>query len=629
MADIRVTELDFQDIKQNLKNYLKSQDEFSGYDFDGSGLNILLDVLAYNTHYNAMLAHLQANEMFIDTAIKRSSVVSIAKTLGYIPRSSTCSRARVNLVVTPTVDTTATSLTLLPSVKFTSSVNNVNYTFNVSDEYTAVKTDGVFTFNNVDLLEGSRIANSFVVASDTVSGPFVMPNSFIDESTLVVGVRSSTTSLDNITYTRATSIIDIQSDSRVYWLEENPDGFYQIVFGDDVIGKKLSAGNVVTVQYISCNGPNANGANLFTLAGTINGENVVDITLVNKAASGSFKETIDEIRFNAPKYNATRNRAVTSQDYKSLILSEFSRAKSVAVWGGEENQPPIYGKVFITLDPKDGEVITDADKDFISESILRPRSVMSIQHEFVDPDYLYTGFQVDVKYNPRNTVLTPNEIASEIRAGIENYFTTNLKTLEKTFIYSQFVDAIKALLPNIIVGVLASMKLQRRVDFTENLTNSKTIRFLTSLIPETLRSTNFSVSLNDNTYTAYIKDFANAETIDFNGTGTLKLLDVDTNKVLNPSLGTINYVTGVVTVNNLTVVSYFGNATELRLTATPQELGKNIAPSIIPITETSLFATTPSPSRNSIIDLDDSTADTLSNLAPGLVVTISPYISNS
>jgi hypothetical protein len=236
---------------------------------------------------------------------------------------------------------------------------------------------------------------------------------------------------------------------------------------------------------------------------------------------------------------------------------------------------------------------------------------------------------VDVKYNPRNTVLTPNEIASEIRAGIQNYFTSNLKTLEKTFIYSQFVDAIKALLPNIIVGVLASMKLQRRVDFTENLTNSKTVRFLTSLIPETLRSTNFSASVNDTNYTAYIKDFANSDTIDFNGTGTLKLLDVATNNVLNPSLGTINYTTGVVTINNLIVVEYFGDSTELRLTATPQELGKNIAPSVIPITETSLFATTPSPSRNSIIDLDDSTADTLSNLAPGLVVTISPYISNS
>jgi len=629
MADIRVTELDFADIKQNLKNYLKSQDEFSDYDFDGAGLNVLLDVLAYNTHYNALLAHLQANEMFIDTAIKRSSVVSIAKTLGYIPRSSTASRARVNLVVTPTVDTAATSLTLMPSVKFTSSVNNVNYTFNVANEYTAVKTNGVFTFNNVDLLEGNKVTNSFIVAADTVSGPFVIPNAFLDETTFSVGVRSSTSAIDNVTYSRATSIIDIANTSTVFWLEENPDGLFQIVFGDDIIGKKLASGNVVTVQYLACNGPNANGANSFTLVGTINGEPSVDITMVNKSASGSFKESIDEIRFNAPKYNATRNRAVTSQDYKSLILSEFSRAKSVAVWGGEENDPPIYGKVFITLDPKDGEVITDADKDFISESILRPRSVLSIQHEFVDADYLYAGFEVDIKYNPRNTALTANEISSEVRQGIEAYFNTNLKTLDKTFIYSQFVDYIKLLLPNIIVGVLAKMKLQRRVEFVTSTSNSKTVRFLTSIVPETLRSTNFSVSLNDNTYTAFIKDFSNTDTIDFTGTGTLKLMDVDTNNVLNGSLGTINYTTGVVVINNLTILSYYGNATELRLTVIPQELGKNIAPSVIPITETSLFATTPSPSRNSIIDLDDSEADTTSNLSPGLIVTVSPYISNN
>ena len=629
MADIRVTELDFADIKQNLKNYLKSQDEFSDYDFDGAGLNVLLDVLAYNTHYNALLAHLQANEMFIDTAIKRSSVVSIAKTLGYIPRSSTASRARVNLIVTPTVDTAATSLTLMPSVKFTSSVNNVNYTFNVANEYTAVKTNGVFTFNNVDLLEGNKVTNSFIVAADTVSGPFVVPNAFLDETTFSVGVRSSTSAIDNVTYSRATSIIDIANTSTAFWLEENPDGLFQIVFGDDIIGKKLAAGNVVTVQYLACNGPNANGANSFTLVGTINGEPSVDITVVNKSASGSFKESIDEIRFNAPKYNATRNRAVTSQDYRSLILSEFSRAKSVAVWGGEENDPPIYGKVFITLDPKDGEVITDADKDFISESILRPRSVLSIQHEFVDVDYLYAGFEVDIKYNPRNTALTANEISSEVRQGVEAYFNTNLKTLDKTFLYSQFVDYIKLLLPNIIVGVLAKMKLQRRVEFVTSTSNSKTVRFLTSIVPETLRSTNFSVSVNDTTYTAFIKDFSNTDTIDFTGTGTLKLMDVDTNNVLNGALGTINYTTGVVVINNLTILSYFGNATELRLTVIPQELGKNIAPSVIPITETSLFATTPSPSRNSIIDLDDSEADTTSNLSPGLIVTVSPYISNN
>ena len=204
-----------------------------------------------------------------------------------------------------------------------------------------------------------------------------------------------------------------------------------------------------------------------------------------------------------------------------------------------------------------------------------------------------------------------------------------MKTLDKTFIYSQFVDYIKLLLPNIIVGVLAKMKLQRRVEFVTSTSNSKTVRFLTSIVPETLRSANFSVSLNDNTYTAFIKDFSNTDTIDFTGTGTLKLMDVDTNNVLNGSLGTINYTTGVVVINNLTILSYYGNATELRLTVIPQELGKNIAPSVIPITETSLFATTPSPSRNSIIDLDDSEADTTSNLSPGLIVTVSPYISNN
>lgn len=641
MSDIRVTELDFADIKQNLKNYLKSQDEFSDYDFDGAGLNVMLDVLAYNTHYNAMLAHLQANEMFIDTAIKRSSVVSHAKTLGYIPRSSTSSRARLTLVVTPT-DPSPSSLTLTPTVKFTSSVNNVNYTFNLADDYTAIKATpegaaaAVYTFTNVDIIEGNNVVNTFVVTSDVLSGPFIIPNAFLDASTLSVGVRTSLGSIDNVTYTRVSSIIDVKNDSAVFWLEENPDGYYQVVFGDGVIGKQLSVGNVVTVQYLACNGPNADGCSSFTLEGTIAGvysgtpwSSTVDITVVNKSASGSFKEGIDEIRFNAPKYNATRNRAVTAQDYKSLILSEFSRAKSVAVWGGEENQPPIYGKVFITLDPKDGEVITESDKDFISESILRPRSVLSIQHEFVDPDYLYAGFEIDVKYNPRNTALTANEIASEVRDGITTYFTTNLKTLDKTFIYSQFVDYIKGLLPDIIVGVLAKMKVQRRVNFDTAISNSKTIRFLTSLNPETLRSTNFTASVNDITYTAFIKDFSDAETIDSNGSGTLKLIDVDTNKVLNSSLGTINYKTGVVVINNLTVFQYIGNVTDLRLTAIPQELGKNIAPSIIPITETSLYATTPVASRNSIIDLDDSEANTTSNLAPGIVVTVSPYISNN
>lgn len=641
MADLRITELDFNDIKNNLKNYLKSQEEFADYDFDGAGLNVLLDVLAYNTHYNAILAHLQANEMFIDTAIKRSSVVSIAKTLGYIPRSSTCSRARVNLVVTPTVDTVSTELTLLSSVKFTSAVNGVTYTFNVEDqdEQTAAKEDGVFTFTNIDLLEGSRITNIFAVTAENVSGPFVIPNNTIDTSTLVVDVQKSSSEPSNITtFTRAINslssraddqtIIDLDGTSTVYWLEENTDSNYQVVFGDNIIGKQLEYGNIVILSYIACNGSNANGAREFTLEGTIDGESSVAIEIVNPSASGSFKESIDEIRFNAPKFNATRNRAVTAQDYKALILSQFSRAKSVSVWGGEENVPPIYGKVFITLDPKDGEVITESDKDFISETILRPRSVVSIQHEFVDPDYLYVGFEFDIKYNNRVTTLLPSQIESELRQGVEDYFSINLQSLDKTFVYSQFVDYLKDLLPNVIVGVLAKMRLQRRLDITANLSTSTSVRFLTKLIPETVRSTNFTTTLNDIDYDVYIQDFSNTSTIDFTGSGTLKLIDVTTKKILVDNLGSVNYDTGVVTINNLVITTYFGEASELRINAIPQDLGKNISPAVIPITETSIYAVSPSPSRNSIITLDDSESDPLSNLTEGLRIHVSPYIAS-
>lgn len=629
MSELRVTELDFKEIKQNLKNFLKSQEEFADYDFEGAGLSVLLDILAYNTHYNAILAHLQANEMFIDTAIKRSSIVSIAKTLGYTPRSATASRASVNLTFVPT-DPTTTVYTITPQLKFTGSVNGSLYTFNVKDQRTQTSTNGVFTFEDVELYEGTRITNTFVVNADTLSGPFIIPNDVVDTSTIKVTVQTSSTSLTQEAYRRSNTIIDLDGNDKVFWIEENASGKYQVVFGDNIIGKQLVVGNVVIIEYLACSGALSNGVNLFSLVSTIEDATLTQIETISKSASGSFREEIDEIRFNAPKYNATRNRAVTSQDYKSLILAEFSRAKSVAVWGGDQNNPPIYGKVFITLDPKDGEIITETDKDFIIEQILRPRSVMSIQHEFVDPDYLYIGFHIDVKYNTRNTSLTPAQIQAIITQGVADYFTLNLKTLEKTFIYSQFVDYVQNLLPERIVGVLANMKVQRRISdvvFDQNTT--KTIRFLTQIVPETLRTTNFTTTVNGREYTAFVKDFSNSDTIDFNGSGTLKLVDLDTNTILNENVGTVNYSTGVAIIQNIVINSYFGEATELRVTAIPQELGKNISPAVIPMSEMSQFATTALPSRNSILLLDDSEADTLSNSTPGLTVRVTPFINNT
>lgn len=625
MSEIRVTELDFNGIKENLKNFLKSQDQFSDYDFEGAGLSVLIDLLAYNTHYNAMLAHLQANEMFIDTAIKRSSVVSLAKTLGYTPRSSTCARSRVNIEITVPSETTL----ILPeeSTTFTGLYEGNVYTFNLTSTQSKTSTDGVFLFEDVEILEGSRVTNSFVVASDTTQGPFVLPNSNVDVNTLRVLVYQSTTNLVETPFTKASSIIDITDTDKVFWVEENPDGKYQIIFGDNIIGKALIPGNVVVVSYLVSSGIAANGTSTFSLDQEIPNATSVTVTTVNKAASGSEREGIDSIRFNAPKFNATRNRAVTAEDYKSLIMSQFPRIKSVAVWGGEENMPPIFGKVFITLDPLDGEVFTDADKDFITEQILRPRTVMSIQHEFVDSDDLYLGFDIDIRYNPKNTTLTPSDIKAQVESGIDDYFTANLRTLEKTFIFSQFVDYIQNLLPNRIVGVLAKLKLQRRIrNITLGTSSSRVVRFLTSLIPESFRSSKFNAVVNGITYEAYIKDFSNSDTIDFSGKGTLKLIDSATGVILTPSLGSIDYETGVVIVNNLIVDSFVGAIDELRLNAVPQDLGKNISPAIVQVTEYAGFAQVPYPAKNTILQLDDSEVDTDASVEAGLKIVVTPYL---
>lgn len=621
MAELRVTELDFTQIKQNIKTYLQAQTEFADYDFTGSGLSIFLDVLAYNTHYNAMIAHLQANEQFIDTAIKRASVVSIAKTLNYTPRTATASRAIVTLTVVPNSSYLSNSLVLIAGTNFTATIDGRTYTFNVETTRTAVRTNGEFVFPEVTLIEGQYLANTFTVAADTTMGPFVIPVKNIDESTMAVTVQDNSSVLNSGTYTRADTIIGLTNTSKVYWLEENPFGQYQIVFGDGIIGLPLTTNSVVTVEYLICNGPNANGASIFSLAGTIGGLTNVNIALVSKSSTGSFRETIDEIRFNAPKFNTTQNRVVTAQDYKYLIQNKFPRAKSVAVWGGEENIPPIYGKVFITVDAIDGDIITEADKDYITNVILRPRAVMSIQHEFIDADYLYAGFKIDIRYNPKLTTFTPTDIEALVASAVETYFTENLRTLDRTFFYSQFIDAIQDVLPTAIVGVLAKMTLQRRLEPTLAVKYSKTEQFLTSVVPRSIYSTVFVATLNDVDYTAIIRD---------DGEGNLLLIDYETDEELTASLGSIDYATGIFSIIDLLAASPSGASTAgIRIHAEPDDLSMNISPKIVPTTLPGIVAILPGPARNTIIELDNSAVDTVIGLKGGLTITAIPYLETN
>ena len=622
MAELTVTELDFQTIKTSLKNYLAAQSEFTDYDFTGSALNTLLDVLAYNTHYNAVLANLQANEMFIDSAIKRSSVVSLAKMLGYTPRSTTSAKAYVDIAV-PKVNTAGSQLSIDSTVAFTATINGITYTFNVNEEQTATVSGGVFTFTDVELVEGNRLTNTYTITSDLTQGPLVLPVDNIDTTTIEVIVQNSSGDATLTTWNKTTSIVDITSTSKVFWIEENLDGKYQIVFGDNIIGKSLTTGNIVTVTYLISKGSAANGAQTFALSGSIGTETVATVTTNTASAGGQEKESIDSVRFNAPKFNATRNRAVTSEDYQSLIKANLSKVREVSVWGGEENDPPQYGKVFISVHPNAGSVFTDADKEYLLENVLRPKSVMSIQHEFVDPDYLYLGFEGVVNYNNRLTSSTSAQMAASVETEIDDYFTSDFGTLDKTFFLYRLTERVKDSSAAIISSVF-KMRLQKRLSITINSSYSSTVNMLTAIDPETIYTSKFVTKVGTKNYSGFIRDYSDDELQNDTGTGTLKFINSVTNLPV-ATVGTVNYSTGIITINNLFVQSYLGNATKLYLHAAPQALYQNITSSLTRTSDVSEFAVEARPAKNTIIVLDDSEVDSNAGISSGLVITALPF----
>jgi len=625
MAELNITELDFDTIKTNLRTYLAAQPEFTDYDFTGSALSLLLDVLAYNTHYNAVLANLQANEMFIDTAIKRTSVVSLAKMLGYSPRSTTSAKAQVDLIVTQDV-TSESTLSITPDVKFNASINGQSFTFNVNESQTATLNEsGVFEFTDVELIEGIYLSNSFLIGSDNTSGPLIIPNNNVDTTTILVSVQTSSSNLASTDWVKTSTIVDITSTSKVFWVEENNEGQYQLVFGDDNVGASLTPGNIVTVTYIVSEGAAPNGARDFSLVGDIDGEDEVTITVTSPANGGTGKESVDSIRFNAPRYNANRNRAVTAEDYRTIIKQNFPKAREVTVWGGEENDPPVYGSVFISVDPVSNSVITTADQDFIKESILRPRSVMSIKHEFVDPEYVYLGLEGIVNYNPKLTSLKASDISVLVSAAIEDYFDNELGTLDRTFFLSKLSERVKQTNTS-IVSSLFKMRLQKRIPIGLNNTSgySKVLNFLTAIDPETFRSSNFLTTINDLTYEGYLQDFSDDAVSNDDGSGTIKFISKDTNLPIL-TVGTIHYNTGIVTLQNVIVTEYVGNVSELYLYVRPQPLYQNISSAVVRTSDTSAFAVAALPSRNSILTLDDSQSNSAANIVPGLSISSRPY----
>ena len=465
---LRVTELDFDTIKQNLKTFLNQQSEFTDYDFEGSGLSILLDVLAYNTHYNAYYLNMIANESFLDTALLRDSVISHAKVLGYVPYSRKAPRANMNFTVASSSTTPAT-VTIPKGFRFLSNeIDGVSYGFVTLSETTVTKSNTSFYFLNLPIHEGQLVTYSYTHNQATNSKQiFTIQDDGVDTSTITVSVQSSSTNTSTEIFTLATNASEATTTSPVFYLQENKSERYDIYFGNDVIGKSIADGSIVSITYLITNGTVANKANNFVATATLAdslGNSLTNFTIdpVAEAAGGADRETVDEIKFSAPLQFTTQNRLVTYKDYESFIKKNYPSVDSVSVWGGEDETPPTYGRVFVALKPKQNYYLSDTEKQRIIDEVIAPKAVVAVQTIIRDPEFLYLLISPTVTYDPKKTILTTDQLKTGIRNAILSYKATYLDKFDSKFILSKVQDAVDTTDSNSIIGSKVSVRVQKR-----------------------------------------------------------------------------------------------------------------------------------------------------------------------
>ena len=481
-TNLNVTELDFADIKQNLKNFLKQQSEFNDYDFDGSGLNVLLDVLAYNTHYNALNAHYSLNESFLDSAQIRGNVVTRAKLLGYTPRSVLSPRAQVDISVNVAaeVGTKPTILELSRGTKLNTVVSGEEFQYVVLETQQATLsavTANTYQYNDVVIAEGTIRELKYRVDNDIENQKFQLSDYDADTSTLRVRVQSNEESSSFDIYTKFESLKDVNSTSKVYYLQENPSGYYEVYFGDGVTGFKPSNNNIVTIDYVTTQGKESNGANSFSMVDSIGGFSTITITLDTAASGGVDAETMESIRFNAPLTFIAQNRAVTADDYSAIIKKEFSNIDSISTWGGEDNDPPDYGKVYIAIKPLLAEQLTTAEKSDITGAILKGKNVVSITPEIVNTNYTYLELDVAFKYNPNLTDRSSVELQSVVRDTISDYNFNNLNKFDGVFRHSQLTRAIDNSDPSIL-NTIVRPRMFQNITPVNNADNNFNLSFV-------------------------------------------------------------------------------------------------------------------------------------------------------
>jgi hypothetical protein len=464
-SNIQVTDLDFNLIKTNLKRYLQSQTTLQDYNYEGAALSTLLDILAYNTQYQAYYLNMVANEMFLDSALQRASVVSQAKLLNYTPKSAVAPQAQIDLIIPGVTDA---SLTLPKFTSFLSeAIDGVSYKFVTMDsttQNTNQSTDTV-TFSNIVIKQGEPVTLNFIY--DSAANPtaiFDLPDTNVDTATITVSVQGSTSNTSTQVYSLVQDYLALDDNTNAFFLQEGNNGFYQIYFGDGVLGKALFDGNVVTVSYIITSGTSATGANNFVLMDTISGYSTNSVIPVSSATQGAEKETIESIKYTAPKSYSAQGRAVTKEDYIYLIQNNAGifPIDAVNVWGGEEKNHPVYGAIFIAIKPSGGFLLTPTQKRVIEEQIIRPISVLTVQPRIIDVDYNYLVINSNVLYEPKLTSLTSSQLQTQILTAIQGFARDTLNTFNSTFKLSSLIATVQAVSSSFVTND-ATISLQKRI----------------------------------------------------------------------------------------------------------------------------------------------------------------------
>lgn len=565
---LELTDINFDAIKQNLTTFLSNQSELGDYDYESSTMQILLNVLAYNTYMNSYYLNMVGNEMFLDSAQIRSNVVSRAKMLGYTPRSARGPIATIQLTITP--DDTPDSITIPENTRFTSTIDGRQFIFvNPDAQVVNANSTGVYS-TNLRIVEGRPFTFRYNVNS---SNPvkYIIPADNVDTTSLKIQVQETAANSNVTTYNLASNLTEVTGDSLVYFLGENEDGRYELFFGDNVLGKQLNDGNVININYRVCNATTAERASTFTISGTIDGYSDISITTVNSASGGAAKESIQSIKFNAPKSYESQNRAVTIRDYETLVRNNFPGIQAVSAWGGEDNTPPIYGKVYLAIKPFSANVLSTDEKDEIV-AFLRQRNVVSVEPIAVDPTYLYVIPTINIKYNPDLTSLSADALGNAIRQSLINYETNYLGLFNRDFVSSDLIKELDKV--------------------SESLTSiSPDLKIMKRFVPDTARLTTYNIPFNRSllnitggailrgisptahpgrglTVDSSLFTFEGISTCKFDddGFGNIRIYYVDALGVrvyLNRAAGTVDYATGLVTLSNLLITGYQGSGIEI------------------------------------------------------------------